>query len=398
MKAKFLLLTESLIAFTAIYFLNGNTPATQNFQSKQPVQQFLPQNPLNGRIVFEQKGCINCHAINGYGGNIAPDFGTHSFFGSDYDLMASMWNYSPDMFSKMEIKNIDKLKLSPADFRNLRYFLNFLRYLGSSGNVSKGKELFVKMKCTMCHSVGEEKIKKIRLDKTALYASPLYLAQSMWNHADKMQKMQKASGIEIPLFKNNEFADLSAYIAEVSTYSERKKIYMSPGNPLEGEKLFTSKKCYFCHAQNRIGPDLTNYNFYKSVTEIAGIMWNHASNMQEAMQKNKITLPSFKGEEMANLISYLYFKNQSKIIGSVEEGRQLLQQKGCVECHSAGNSYLAPAVSAIGPFHSTDDFFSELWNHLPLMEKKLYIKGKSLPKLLPSDIKSLYLYFNSKNR
>jgi cytochrome c551/c552 len=394
-KNLFLIFFVVLISIAFIYL--GFVPANL-FQQKQTGENNLPENPLKGRIVFEQKGCIDCHAINGYGGNTAPDFGTHNFFGSDFDLISQMWNHSPNMIREMGEKNIDKQKFSGTDFSNLRYFLYFLRYLGSSGNVSKGQELFSKMKCSSCHSVNGENTKKIRLDKIGVYATPLYLAQVMWNHSAKMQKMQKLSGIKIPEFKNNDFADLSAYIAEVSTYGERKKIYMSPGNPLKGEKLFDSKKCSYCHVQNHIGPDLTNFNFNKSVTEIAGMMWNHASNMEKVMEKNKISWPAFEGDEMANLISYLYFKNRSDIKGSVEEGKQLIKDKGCGSCHNSGNSYGAPDINTIGPFSNVDDFFSELWNHLPLMEKNLYAKGKSLPKLLPSDIKSLYLYFSRKNR
>ncbi len=32
----------------------------------------LPSNPLDGRIVFEDKGCIFCHSLSGYGGNVGP--------------------------------------------------------------------------------------------------------------------------------------------------------------------------------------------------------------------------------------------------------------------------------------------------------------------------------------
>ena len=394
-KTLFFIFLTALLSAAFIYY---GSSTNKLFQQEQSNKKNLPENPLNGRIVFEQKGCINCHSINGYGGNTAPDFGTHNFFGSEYDLMSQMWDHSPTMFKEMEEKNFDKQKFSGTDFRNLRYFLYFLRYLGSPGNVSNGQELFVKMKCSYCHSVDNENSKKIRLDTIGVYASPLYLAQVMWNHAGKMQKMQKLSGIKIPEFNNNDFADLSAYIAEVSSYGTREKIYMSPGNPLKGEKLFEIKKCSYCHIQNHIGPDLKNYNFNKSVTEIAGMMWNHALNMEKVMQKNKISWPTFEGDEMANLISYLYFQNQSYVKGSIEEGRQLTQEKGCISCHRTGNSYDTPIISNIGPFNNLDDFSSELWNHLPLMEKNLYIKGKSFPKLLPSDIKSLYLYFNRKNR
>ncbi len=398
MKTKILLVFSSLIFLAVFCFLNGKTIVVKNIQSRQNDQQTLPQNPLNGRVVFEQKGCINCHAINGYGGKTAPDFGEHNFFGGDYDLISAMWNHSPEMFKQMNAKNIKKQEISAEDFRSLRYFLNFLRYLGGSGNIINGQKLFSKMKCNECHSVGKVSSNKISLNKMGVYASPLFLAQIMWNHAVKMQKMQKQSGIKVPLFKDDEFADLFSYIESVGINSKREKVYMLPGNPVKGEKLFKSKKCFYCHEQNHIGPDLTKYNFNQSVTKIAGMMWNHASNMQLAMIESKISYPVFKDDEMANLISYLYFKNQNPVDGSAEKGKKLISEKGCINCHSKGNSYNIPAVSVIGPFHSADTFFSELWNHLPLMQKKLYVKGKALPRLLPSDVKSLYLYFNRKER
>ena len=397
MRVKILFFTFALFVFASIYFLDGNTLHQSN-QSKRGNGQTLPVNPLNGRIVFEQKGCINCHSINGYGGKTAPDFGKHNFFGSDYDLISGMWNHSSEMLKQMDAKDFEKHNFSTSDFRNLRYFLNFLRYLGSNGNVGSGKQLFSKMKCIDCHSVGKGDSKKISLNKMGVYASPLYLAQVMWNHAAKMQKMQKQSGIKVPVFKDNEFADLSSYIESVSANGKKEKVYMSPGNPLKGEKLFKSKRCYYCHEQKHIGPDLTKYNFNKSVTEIAGMMWNHAANMNAVMTVNKISYPEFKSDEMANLISYLYFKNQNQVSGSAEIGKKLISEKDCISCHRKNNSNNAPIASAIGPFYSTDSFFSDLWNHLPIMEKTSYVKGKSLPKLLPSDIKSLYLYFNRKVR
>ncbi|MHB8581186.1 MAG: c-type cytochrome [Ignavibacteriaceae bacterium] len=354
----------------------------------------LPDNPIEGRFVFEQKGCINCHAINGSGGKTATDLGEKVFFGNDYNLIADMWNHSSKMFKQMEEKNINKQEFNAKDFRSLRLFLYDLRYLGKSGNTNSGKKLFVKMGCTNCHSIGKPTSNKIRLDKTGIYASPVYLAQTMWNHAIKMQAMQKSSNIKVPIFKDDEFADLSSYIRAVSVYKSKDIKYMAPGNPSNGKKIFSDKGCFFCHNEKHIGPDLTKIDLNKSVTEIAGMMWNHSLEMEPAMQKFKIAMPAFKGNEMADLISYLYFSNKQKINGSAEIGQRILSEKGCTNCHVSGNSYKSTDSKLIGPFNNKDEFFSDLWNHLPLMQKNLYFKGKTLPNLLPSDIKSLYLYFN----
>ena len=387
----FFILLAASITISIFYGFNSDYFLLQNNQTNK---KKLPENPIEGRIVFEKKGCLSCHSINGNGGSSAPDLGKNISWGSDYDLISQMWNHSPAMLNKMAITNIAYQKLTEKDFRSLRLFFNYLRYLGGSGNADNGKKLFTQMGCSNCHSVGKDNANKIRLDKIGVHASPVYLAQVMWNHAIKMQKMQKASNIKVPVFKDDEFADLSSYIASVSSNKKQNKIFMAPGNPTTGEKIYSSKGCYYCHNEKHIGPDLTKINMNKSVTEIAGMMWNHSSEMQPAMQKFKIPMPAFKGNEMANLISYLYFSNTIEINGSKFTGFKLIQNKGCVNCHSKGNKYNAVILTSAGPYKSEDVFFSELWNHLPLMEKDLYTKGKSLPKLLPSDIKSLYLYFN----
>ncbi len=398
MKIRILTYVFLVNVLSASFIFSGFTSNNLLTQKKQFKKKSYPENPIEGRIVFENKGCINCHAINGEGGKSAPDLGKNIFFGSEYDLISQMWNHSPVMLNQMKLKNIDHQKLTAKEFLSLRLFLYDLRYLGTAGNSENGKKLFVQMSCNNCHSVGKTNAGKIKLDEMGKYASPVYLAQVMWNHAIKMQKMQKASNIKVPIFKDDDFADLSSYIKSASTNKNENKIYLEPGNPKIGEKIFSSKGCFYCHNEKHIGPDLTKVNMNKSVNEIAGMMWNHSTEMEPLMQKYKIPMPAFKGNDMANLISYLYFNNKADISGSETIGSKLIQNKGCLNCHSEGNNYKAAILTKVGPFRSEDVFFSELWNHLPAMEKNLYSKGKELPKLLPSDIKSLYLYFNRKNR
>ena len=398
MKIRILFFIFLVTLLTSAFIFYGFTANNYFIQQENSNKEYQHKNPLDGRIVFEQKGCINCHAIYGNGGNTAPDLGKHNFFESNYDLISEMWNHSAGMLNEMEVKNFNLQKFTAKDFRDLRIFLHYLRYLEVSGNVNAGEKLFAKMGCDNCHSIGKVSPNKIRLDKLGVHASPVYLAQEMWNHAVEMQKMQKTSNVRVPVFMDDEFADLSSYITAVSVYNKRQKIYMTPGNPISGEKIFSDKGCFYCHNEKHIGPDLMQVNLNKSVIEIAGLMWNHSVEMEQSVQKNKIAMPAFEGNEMADLISFLYFNNKSEIDGSAETGKQVVQDKGCINCHSTGNSYNAIDASAIGPFSSEDDFFSELWNHLPLMEKNLYLKGRSLSKLLPSEIKSLYLYFNSKKR
>jgi cytochrome c2 len=395
MKIRILIFSfPATLLLSAIIFYGFSTD-NYSTQKEKSSKTELPDNPLDGRIVFEHKGCINCHSIYGYGGKTAQDLGKHNFSGSNFNLISEMWNHSGEMFGQTEVKNSDQQKFTAKEFQELRIFLYYLRYLGGSGDIIAGEKLFSKMRCNDCHSVGKVIPNKIRLDKLWNYGSPLSIAQSMWNHAARMQKMQKTTNLEIPVFKEEEFTDLSSYITSASAYKKEQKNYMTPGNPIAGEKIYSEKGCFYCHDKKHTAPDLSKMNLNKSVIEIAGLMWNHSAGMEQANKKDNIPLPVFKRNEMADLISFLYFNNKSDIDGSVESGKEVIQEKGCINCHYSGNSYDAPDVSAMGPYDSQDKFFSELWNHLPLMKKNIYLKGKSLSKLLPTEIKSLYLYFNS---
>ena len=48
------------------YFLLGLATLILTRLLSQQIQP--PQNPLKGQLMFEQKGCVECHAIGGYSG------------------------------------------------------------------------------------------------------------------------------------------------------------------------------------------------------------------------------------------------------------------------------------------------------------------------------------------
>jgi len=48
------------------------------------------QDPVAGSRVFDAKGCVKCHALNGSGGKVGPDLARTSRPHSFYDLAAAM--------------------------------------------------------------------------------------------------------------------------------------------------------------------------------------------------------------------------------------------------------------------------------------------------------------------
>ncbi len=360
------------------------------------------EDPLQGWSVFQKKGCIKCHAIHGHGGKVGPDLGEKQFYGSFLQLAAVMWNHSPQMSEKMHEIRVSRPTFTEEEMGSLIAYLYYLRYLGEPGDPQEGETLFSEKGCIKCHSVGG-KGGDIgpSLDEMTLYGSPLYMAQAMWNHGPEMDVKMKRLGIRRPRFEGREIVDLIAYIQTVSDGTSKEKVYMFPGNPADGEKLFASKGCVDCHAVHgkgaTTGPDLGKAELYRSVTEIAGIMWNHGPEMWSEMKERGIERPDFTGEEMANIIAYLYFLKFADQPGNPVEGEKLFSEKGCVSCHSVNGKggEIGPDLATTQGLSSPIKMAQVMWNHAPIMEKKMEGRRLQWPEFKGNDMPNLFAYLRS---
>lgn len=359
----------------------------------------LPENPLAGRLVFEQKGCITCHAIQGQGGHIGPDLGEKGFSGGFLELAAVMWNHAPQMLRRMRELGLPFPRMARQEMADLTGYLYYLRYLGEPGDLYRGRLLVEEKGCLNCHSIqGKGGRLAPPFDRLAEYAAPLYLAQSLWNHGPVMDAEIRKKGLPRPVFGKRDIVDLSAYIRSAAASGVRSKVYMTPGNPRRGKELVRSKGCLTCHSVNGVGgslgPDFARLRWDFSVTEIAGLMWNHGSEMALRMKQKKIQWPRFKDGEMADLIAYLYFLGFQDLPGDAARGRKILETKGCFSCHrpGAGAAAGAPALSRVTNVASVADMIRIMWNHTPVMEKKVTEKVLNWPELTREDMRHLYAY------
>ncbi len=363
---------------------------------------FMPENPLEGRIVFEQKGCITCHAIKGEGGDVGPDLGDRKFYGSFLELASIMWNHLPSMLGQMRELELPFPEFSKTEMVELTAYLYYLRYLGDPGNLYRGKVLAKEKKCLNCHAIAG-KGGKIGppFDKLAKYISPLYLAQALWNHGPSMEKKLKEMGLERPVFKRGEIVDLSAYIRAAGKGGKRQRVYMSPGNPQNGAKVFREKGCFDCHSVNGegadIGPDLSEAEWGYSITEIAGLMWNHGAAMASTMNEKSIKWPKFTGGEMADVIAYIYFLQFKDPPGSAEAGRNLFTEKGCAQCHGtdARGGEIGPDLSESTALLSAFNMVQIMWNHAPVMEERISEKTLEWPEFTGQQMRDLYAFLYS---
>ncbi len=91
------------IAATATYA--DHVPASAGMKAKYGTRLVIPlMSPERGKVLFVEKGCVACHAINGVGGHDAPPMDAHRKMGlvNPFDFAAKMWNHAAGMIAAQE--------------------------------------------------------------------------------------------------------------------------------------------------------------------------------------------------------------------------------------------------------------------------------------------------------
>ena len=358
----------------------------------------VPQNPLHGQIVFEEKGCIECHSISGYGGTAGPDLSREKYFGSVLELASIIWNHSPQMNRKFRQLRMERPELTETEMTDLFGFLYYLRYLGEPGGVAKGKKLLETKGCITCHNVGGRGGSVAPdLQQAQQHAAPLYMVQAMWNHGPAMHEEIKKSGIQYPTLTGQDVTDIAAYLRQASNAAGA--LRMAPGDPTKGKDVFREKRCDKCHLTEGkarlIAPNLSRIELKRGVTEIASLMWNHSQVMMKNMKKESLDWPQFSGNEMADLIAYLYFLGFEDKPGDAAKGENVFKGKGCVGCHQKSGSGKGPDLSQIKQIDKPIRMIQLMWNHAGQMEDLLIAQNKKWPNLSSYEMRDLYAYLRA---
>jgi cytochrome c2 len=342
-----------------------------------------------GWKVFNEKKCIQCHSIWGEGGKGGPDLGTlPESYVSQSQLAALMWNHGPEMWGRMLVRKIPFLKIDKKEMADLFAFLYFIRYMDEPGNPQKGKKLMETKACDRCHSVKEGT--QGDLSRWGMYTNPILWAQMMWNHAPQMEQEMKKKGLSWVEFKDKEMVDLIAYIRSYNPTGE--KIYLSPGDPQSGQKLFTQKDCIQCH---RAGSELDfakKKDFPRTLAQLAGAMWNHSREMWRKMEEKGIKRPSLSPQEMADIIAYLFSTRYFDEPGDPQRGKTVFVKKQCNLCHTKGAktldlSHLKGQISPI--------FMAQtMWDHGPEMLEKMRKTRVTWQKIDGKEMVDLMEYLN----
>jgi len=344
--------------FFSLLFIVGILFGRSGIAAEKKGEYLLMGDIKEGWKVFNQKKCSQCHSIWGEGGKGGPDLGTlPESYVSQSQLTALMWNHGPEMWGRMVARKIPFLKFEKREMADLFAFLYFIRYVDEPGNPQKGKLLVESKGCEKCHTLKEGT--QGDLGRWAMYINPILWAQMMWNHAPQMEQEMRKKGIPRVEFNGNEMVDLIAYIRSINPKAER--IYLSPGDPQGGEKLFTQKGCVQCHAPNGELDLLKRKDFPRTLAQLAGMMWNHSYEMWKRMEEKGIPRPSLSPQEMADVIAYLFSTRYFDEPGDPSRGKAVFAKRQCNLCHTKGGK--APNLSSLKGQISPIFMAQTMWNH-----------------------------------
>jgi cytochrome c2 len=360
----------------------------------------LADRPSAGAAVFEEKSCARCHSVGGDSkGRIGPDLGRVVLVGDVLDLAGAFWNHAPVMRQKMADLRISRPTLTADQTANLIGYLTAFRYyetqVREAGNPALGSIVFVKKGCASCHEPGpERRAEGPDLRKYRGRYAPIVFVQAMWNHSPAMTKAMQGKGMPTPALTGREMTDLAAYLQVGLAAGAPDPVVFEPGSPKRGRDLFVSKGCLTCHAiagdGGKGGPDLGERGraMTKSVPEIAGMMWNHSQQMTADFARRDVARPSFSGQEMADVIAYLYFVNYANVRGNPFRGNQIFSQK-CAACHTLGRAAAGPDLLAAGGLDRPIGIIASMWNHATAMESQASRRGSAWPRLERSETADL---------
>jgi mono/diheme cytochrome c family protein len=367
----------------------------ESSQIKDDYMSSLTGNPLKGRNVFVSKGCIECHSAWGVGGKTGPDLARLGMGRSHLQIAGALWNHSPEMIESMRQRGVWRPTLTTEEVSDFISYLYYIDYYNETGSPTGGQRLFEEKGCAACHSIkGSGGSAGPPLDDYRRYRNTLFVAQSMWNHGPQMVAAMEANGIEKPYLEGKQAVSLLAFIRGQTTGEIPDDKFMLPGSPSAGRRLFAEKGCAACHSTDGVhgtnGPDLWKTGSYKSAVEIAGAMWNHSGEIWAEMRQAGMARPAFGGNEMADIVSYIYFLRYVDRPGDVATGKRLFTSKGCAECHSPVSTLSASPALASPP-----NLMAAMWNHAPVMETMAVRKGMAWPEFHDDEMRDLVEYLKT---
>lgn len=167
---------RDLLAFAQSRFPNANPP------------QMKAGSIANGRKLFEEKGCRDCHSND-------TGLGQYPLYRSLTELAASFWNHVPMMTR-------EPAPINRVEMDDILAFLWSVRYFEGSGNARRGARIFQAKRCAECHMAAAR----------SNFANAAMIA-GLWKHSPAVIEQMRQRSIKWPKFTETEMLDLIAFYA-----------------------------------------------------------------------------------------------------------------------------------------------------------------------------------------
>jgi mono/diheme cytochrome c family protein len=175
----------------------------------------LPGRSTEGRRLFAEKRCIDCHSVRGQGGRLGPDLAERTRQMSLTDFATAMWNKAPAMIEAMKARAVPVPGIKPEEMADLLAYLYSVRYFAAPGDPRLGLQLATAKGCFGCHALGGERGKPAGdLLRARGLDSPAAVLAALWNHSFTAPPAPGAKTAWQPM-TGEEMAHLAAYLQSV---------------------------------------------------------------------------------------------------------------------------------------------------------------------------------------
>jgi cytochrome c2 len=121
-------------------------------------------------------------------------------------------------------------------------------------------------------------------------------------------------------------------------------------------------------------------------------MWNHSQVMTAELARRSIPRATFSGQEMADIISYLYFINYATVYGAPARGQKIFTEK-CGPCHTIGaGTRVGPDLLKVAGLEDPMAVMTAMWNHAQKMGDEVRRRGLIWPLFAPGETADLTSY------
>jgi cytochrome c2 len=342
-----------------------------------------------GQRVFESEACVQCHAIDGKGGHVAPDLGrvlNRSF--TPAALASTMWNHAPTMWATMAKQSVKRGGLDDQAAADLFAYFYSIRFFDKPGDAGRGKRLFHERTCDRCHGLTDSPDAVAPpVTKWQALAGPIELTQAMWNHSGSMFAAMQKKKMAWPQLSSQDLSDLLVYFRNLpGTHPRQSTLITTAGS--QGEALFATKGCKQCHDASTLL--LRGALDGQTLTDVAAALWNHTPRMK--------TPPAhFEVSEMRELLSYLWANQFLSVNGNPQRGKKTFTVKHCASCHDDPSSG-APDLSKRRQPANGSTMVSVLWRHGPEMLEQMNRKKIKWPHFEAGEMSDVISFLNSRRK